>query len=202
MFKLYKNPEKKITLYTTGRLEKWINLYIQDPLTTWKRVKKYFKKPKISFKIHKVTKISGYPYATYKRIGKILDIYIHDVQWKDKWDTSRFESSPYIWICLFRRLALSVQFNIFYQDEFGEDIDGNREYWEYVLDYLFYKDQKTLRCYSVWEGQSQLYKEVIYGNAEDGSDDKYKPYPWIIPTVAMSLNKEGIKQLKNELNPI
>lgn len=74
------------------------------------------------------------------------------------------------------------------------------EYWEYLLDWLYYKEKKTLKCYSAWTGQSQLYKTVKWGKAEDGSDDVYIPMPYTVPCVAMSLNKAGVAELKKELN--
>lgn len=200
LFNLYKNPKtKKRTLWTTNKWDSWINIYIQDPLATWKQVKEYFKKPKISFRICRVKKTSGYPYASYHWIGKILDINIKDVQWKDKWNSPRHERNPLIWICIFRCIAFTINFNIYYEDEFGEQRSGDMEYWEYILDYLYYKDKKTLRCYSAWMHDSKLYRKRIFGKAEDGSDDTFKPCPCIVPCVAMSLNKEGVKKLKEEL---
>lgn len=200
LFNLYKDKiTNKYTLYTTKTLWNWFNIYITDPLGTWKQVKEYFIKPKISFKIHKVTKISGYPYAWYGYLGKILDIHISDVDWKDKYDSPRHERNPIVYICLFRLIAFVINFNVYYKDEFGKQQDGNPYYWEYVLEYLHYKNKKTLKCYSVWRGQSELYKEIIYGDKEDGSDDTFKPLPYIIPTVSMSLNKKGIEKLKQEL---
>lgn len=178
----------------------WFNWFIENPLKTWNEAKKYFKRPKISFHIHKVTKCSGYPYASYCWIGKILDIYSHDVFWKDKWCSPRHEQNPLIWICLFRKIAFSIRFNIYYNNEFGEKQSGDIMYWEYLLEWLYYKKKKTLRCYSIWTGDSQLYRERKYGNKEDGSEDTFKPYRYVIPTVAISLNKEGIEELKRELN--
>ena len=74
------------------------------------------------------------------------------------------------------------------------------EYWEYILNWLYYKNKQTLRCYSTWIGNSKLYKTCKYGNAEDGSEDTWKALPYIVPCVSMSLNKQGIKELKRELN--
>lgn len=68
------------------------------------------------------------------------------------------------------------------------------EYWEYLLNWLYYK--KTLKCYSCWVGDSRLYKSIKYNKDED----IVTPMPIVTPTVAMSLNKEGIKQLKKELD--
>ena len=185
---------------SNSKVSKWINIIIENPFKTWWKAKKYFKIPKISFKIHRVSKISGYPYASYKWIGKLLDIYIRDVRWKDKFNSPRHELNPIVWICLFRNIALWINFHIDYKDEFSEKQNGDMEYWEYILNWLYYKNKQTLRCYSTWIGNSKLYKTCKYGNAEDGSEDTWKALPYIVPCVSMSLNKQGIKELKRELN--
>lgn len=173
------------------RFEEWVNIYIENPFKTWKRAKKYFKRPKFKGFFHIVRTYRHYPYACYDRIGKILDIRITDVGWKDKWDSPRHEESPNIFICLFRKFAFTGRFYISYYDEFGEKKNGDCYYWEYLLDYLYYS--KSLKSYSCWTSNSKLYK--LYSNAED----TYKPFKEVVPVVAMSLNKEGIKQLKEEL---
>lgn len=185
---------------TIGKLEKWINISIENPFKTWWKARKYFKKPKCRWGFHLVNHGHGYPYATWLRLGKILDINIHDVWWKDKWNSPRHERNPLIYICLFRKFALTIGFHIYYYDEFGSKQDGDMEYWEYLLNWLYYKEKRTLRCYSCWTGNSKLYRQRKYGNAEDGSEDTFEPYNYVVPTVAMSLNKEGIKQLKKELS--
>lgn len=191
---------KKITIFNYKH-GKWFNFYIENPLRTWNLAKKYFKRPKISFKIHRVKKYYGYPYASYNWLSKILDINIHDVEWKDKYDSPRYEKGPLIYICLFRLVAIAIQFHIYYFDEFGEKCNGDMEYWEYLLEWLHYKNKKTFICYSNWTRYSRIYKEIEhYGKVEDGSDDIFVPSKYTIPCVAMSLNKQGIKELKRELN--
>lgn len=178
---------------------KWISYYITNPLKSWWKARKYFKRPKISFRIYRVRKYSGYPYASYNWIAKILDIHIHDVSWKDKYDSPRHERNPIVWICLFRFIAFTIHFNIYYYNEFGEKQGGDMYYWEYLLEWLYYR--QSLTCYSTWIGKSGIYKTIDeYGKANDGSEDTYKPCQYVVPTVAMSLNKTGIKKLKEELN--
>ena len=197
---LMKSKTGQVTLFNNITWKNWFSYYIEDPLHTWSLAKKYFKRPRISFSIHRVYKYKCYPYASYNRISKILDIYIHDVFWKDKWDSPRHERSPLIWICLFRWIAFTVRFSIHYYDEFGEKQNGDMLYWEYLLNWLHYKEKKTLKCYSTWVGDSKIYKKCEYGKAEDGSEDTVTPLPYVKPCVAMSLNKNGIKELKRELN--
>ena len=177
------------------------NIWIENPLKTWWKARKYFKRPKISFHYFIISKYKNYPYASYKRIGKILDLCIEDVEWKDKYNSPRHERNPLIYIALFRKIGFSIYFNIYYKDEFGETQSGDSYYWEYLIDWLYYNERKTLKCYSTWIGDSSLYKRVTtWGDREDGTNDEYKPLKYVIPCVAMSLNKEGIKELKREIN--
>ena len=172
----------------------WINntlfdIYIENPFKTWWKARKYFKRPKT------IIKIGLFKENFRFNINKILHISIHDLEWKDKWNSPRHEDNPLIFISLFKYFWIYIESHIKYYDEFGEKKDGDSIYWEYLLNYLYYK--KRLRCYSAWRHDSKLYRMSIY-NKEKG-EYEYKPYVEIIPVVAMSLNKEGIKQLKSEL---
>lgn len=181
--------------------DKWyynlIACSIENPLKTWWKARKYFKFPKI--RIATSTSKWSFPYASKWWQGKLLDINIHDVYWKDKYDSPRHERNPLIYICLFSKYSLWIQFTMTYKNEFGEDTDGSMYYWEYLLEWLYYQDKKTLQCYSSWISESELYKQTKWGDAEDGSEDITTPYKYIIPCVAMSLNKRGIKELKKEI---
>ncbi len=179
---------------TGKKLSKWIDIMIENPFKTWWKARKYFKRPKLRFRTFSTS------WRSYKRGGRILEIDCLDVMWKDKFNSPRHERSPHISILLFQKFGVRVNFYIDYYDEFGEKQNGDMEYWEYLLEWLCYKEKSTLKCYSGWTGNSQLYKTVKWGNAEDGSDDVYIPMPYIVPCVAMSLNKAGVAELKKELN--
>lgn len=181
-------------MWWNKHFNKWIDICIEDPLKTWKRVKTYFKKPKLF--LHFFTNpIYCCPYASLNSIAKILDIRSFDVGWKDKYDTPRHERNPYIWVCFFKRFGFNIIWHISYKDEFGNPQDGDMYYWEYLLNYLYY--EKTLKGYSTWIQTSKLYKVVEdYGE----EDDTYKALEIPIPVVSMSLTKEGINKLKKELN--
>lgn len=184
---------------TKGKLEEWFNIFIENPFKTYREATECFKKPKWKWGFHLVKHGGGYPYATWFRLGKILDISIHDVWWKDKWNTPRHERNPLIYICLFRKLAFTAIPHIYYFDEFGEKQNGDMEYWEYLINWLYYKKKKSLRCYSCWISDSKLYRQREYKKSEDGSEDKWVPFKEVTPVVAMSLNKHGVSQLKKEL---
>lgn len=179
----------KFPWYNTSN--SYISYWIENPLKTWWKARKYFKRPKIHFHFSR---------EKFYRIGKIIDINISDIQWKDKYNSPRHEISPKISIILFRRFEFSILFYIYYIDEFGDKRNGDMEYWEYLLNWLYYKKKKTLKCYSGWISDSKLYQKITkYGDSELGTEDEKEPYPFIIPTVAMSLNKRGKEQLKKEL---
>lgn len=177
--------------------KKWyknlIAFSIENPFKTWWKARKYFKFPNIKMGIS----VSPYsfPYASSYWRGKILDICIHDVYWKEK-ERGRIchENNPLIYICLFSRINIGIIFTKTYKDEFNQETDGSWVYWEYLLKYLY--NGKNLTCYSNWSGDSKLYKYTIFGDTEDGSKDITKPFSAVIPCVAMSLNKRGISQLK------
>lgn len=182
-------------MWTTGRkLSKWIDMRIENPFGTWWKARKYFKRPKLRFRTFSSS------WRAYKQGGRILEFDCLDIMWKDKFNSPRHEISPHISILLFGKFGLRIDFHIDYEDEFGEKHNGDMEYWEYLLEWLYYKEKNTLQCYSAWTRNSALYKSVKWGNAEDGSEDAYVPLTYTIPCVALSLNKKGIKELKKELN--
>lgn len=182
-------------------LSKWFDVTIENPFKTWWKVRKYFKIPITRFCLF-IEKNPNIPiFTTSNQIGKIIDIKIHDILWKDKFNSPRHEANPIIYFCLFKRIGFYLTPTIKYYDEFGEEHNGDMEYWEYILNYLYYNKTKTLRKYSCWTRDSELYRQIDkYGKKEDGSEDSWKPYKYVIPCVAMSLNKQGIKELKRELN--
>lgn len=55
-----------------------------------------------------------------------------DVQWKDKYDTPRYEGPPYIGINLFKYSL------IFYWEPYIHQWDDLDQYWEQALWYLYY----------------------------------------------------------------
>ena len=173
--------------------DRYFNISISNPLKTWWQARKYFKFPKVKWYFY--SNKYSYPFASKHWQGKILDIDIHDVYWKDKWNSPRHERNPLIYICLFGKYTMCIRFTAEYINEFGEMKDHGMEYWEYLLDYLYYS--KSLALKSCWQYDSKVFTTVIkYGEAEDGSDDERKPLKIAIPTHLFSLNKEGLKNFK------
>jgi len=120
---------------------KYFRIWIEDPLKTWRKAKKYFVKPKPYFNWF-WNKQNNCPYANLNYGAKILDIWCSDVRWKDKYNTPRYEGSPFIWVCFFNLFGFSINWhiiqkykNIGYNPAYIRDM----YYWEYLLDFLYYR---------------------------------------------------------------
>ena len=168
-----------------------VHININNPFKTWWKARKYFKKP--SIKCHFGLLKYSFPYANRDYIGKIIDISIHDVMWKDKYNSPRHERNPYLWICLFRLIRFEIGTYIPELTETGKYEDGSMYYWEYMLDYLYYS--KSLKINQCWEYTSKVYHYTkYYSNREDGEEDQIVPYKMVIQTPLFSLNKRGLKE--------
>ena len=168
-----------------------VHININNPFKTWWKARKYFKKP--SIKCHFGLLKYSFPYANRDYIGKIIDISIQDVMWKDKYNSPRHERNPYVWICLFRLFRFEIGTRINALTETGKIEDRSTFYWEYLLDYLYYS--KSLKINQCWEYTSKVYTRIkYYSNREDGEEDQIVPYKMVIQTPLFSLNKNGLKE--------
>ena len=168
-----------------------VHININNPFKTWWKARKYFKKP--SIKCHFGLLKYSFPYANRDYIGKIIDISIQDVMWKDKYNSPRHERNPYVWICLFRLFRFEIGTRINALTETGKVEDRSTFYWEYLLDYLYYS--KSLKINQCWEYTSKVYTRIkYYSNREDGEEDQVVPYKMVIQTPLFSLNKRGLKE--------
>ena len=168
-------------------MSKLVSIQISNPLKTWWKARKYFKFPR--------PKIKFFCKYSYSGFGKLIDIYIHDIYWKDKWNSPNYEISPRIYFCIFNSIGFIITFSITYINEFGEKRNYDLEYWEYLLDYLYYS--KSLRLKSWWIYYSKIFTKVDkFGKAEDGSEDIIKPMSLVTMTHLFSLNKKGLKEFK------
>ena len=168
-----------------------VHININNPFKTWWKARKYFKKP--SIKCHFGLLKYSFPYANRDYIGKIIDISIQDIMWKDKYNSPRHERNPYVWICLFRLFRFEISTRINALTETGKVEDRSTFYWEYLLDYLYYS--KSLKINQCWEYSSKVYHYTkYYSNREDGEEDQVVPYKMVIQTPLFSLNKNGLKE--------
>ena len=141
---------------------KYFGLVFQNPLKTWWKDRKYFKFPKVRFSFGR---LCLYP------------------TWKDKYNSPRHIRNPYICITLFRKYCFLIEFGMTYITIDGKEHDCEMEYWEYMLDYVYYS--KKLSKPDLWQTQSIIF-----------TDTKDKPITIYIPTVAFSLNKQGRKEFR------
>lgn len=128
-------------------MNKYFYIYIENPLKTYNKVKKYFLplKPKFQLNFGKGRK------------AKILDINSFDVCWKDKWDSPRHEWNPRIMISLFNYIHIYIDFT---RDN-GGIID--MIYWEIALTWIYYgKDlTESIKLSEGWEEYNNGIAEPI-----------------------------------------
>lgn len=109
---------------------KFLYIDISNPKRTMTKIKGIFKPLKCYFKYEK----GDYAPNPILWVSKpnYIQIIIHDVLWKDKYDTPRFECSPYVWIHIFKWNWVWY-WSLPLHQKHGED-----EYWEQALWYLYY----------------------------------------------------------------
>ena len=108
---------------------KYLYVDIVNPKKTMNKLKGIFKPLKCCFKHGKNLSTSHLLWVSKPHL---IQIVIHDVGWKDKYDTPRFECSPYIWIHIFK-WDLIWCWSLPLHQKHRED-----EYWEQALWYLYY----------------------------------------------------------------
>ena len=103
---------------------RYFDIYLEDPLKTYNKVKRWFKpiKPKFQWSFGK---------------GPIfLELKSFDVTWKSKFNEPRHEFNPRITLSLFNYIHLYVDFTT------GDSMT-DMVYWEAILDWIYY--DKDLR---------------------------------------------------------
>jgi hypothetical protein len=118
----------------------YFDLYWENPLKTYNKIKKYFKPIKLNIR-------TAFHKSNY---AKILDFNSFDLMWKDKYDTPRHEFSPRIHIHIFNYIHIYITFML------DEDGLADMVAWESVLYWLYYN--KTLpEALEEASGWSQYY---------------------------------------------
>ena len=144
----------------------YFSFYWENPLKTYKKIKKYFRPLKMRGRL---TMLKG-------REPKILSVNAFDLMWKDKWNTPRHEYNPRIEISLFNYFHWRIDFTL------GDDSMDDMVYWESALNWLYYK-KPLHRAIKSSTGWSSYNKET----------DKYEPMVFNIlkePWQTMYNNKE------------
>ena len=88
------------------------------------------------------------PFMFANHYGKLLSIIIRDVQWKDKYNTPRYEESPFISISLFDKFVFNWTWELPKEiEEHWIDID---DYWEQGLWWLYYSNKDIDKARETW----------------------------------------------------
>lgn len=120
---------------------KYLYIDICNPKKTMNRLKGVFKDLKCYFRFEKgiyaPTPVLWVSQPAY------IHIIFHDVGWKDKYDTPRFEYPPYIWIHIYKWNWVWYWDLPVYQQNYAD------EYWEQALWYLYY-------CNTISQGLSDV----------------------------------------------
>lgn len=107
------------------RLGGLIEISITNPFKTMKKIKGIFIPLKRKFHHGKRCNI--------RTKSKIFSLHVYDVGWKDKYDTPRFEESPFIELSIFK-------YTFRWNWELDSEPYDTEEYWEQALWYLYYYD--------------------------------------------------------------
>ena len=110
-----------------------MKIFIDYPLGTYNKIKKYFKYPKGFFYFGKTVNVPLVFWIPWNIIS------ISDVMWKDKFGSPRFEESPYLLINLF-----GYSFGYIWK------FNNEDEYWEQALWYLYYCDSNLEKAKKSW----------------------------------------------------
>ena len=100
---------------------RFVYISIENPKKEMNKLKGVFKPLNCYFKF---SKKDHYPVLWCSKV-KLIHIISRDVMWKDKYDSPRYECSPYIWIHLFG-------FNFIWYWDLPENLDHFyiEDYWE------------------------------------------------------------------------
>lgn len=108
---------------------KYLYIDISNPKKTMNKLKMVFKPLKCYFRFTKGW--DHYPVLWCSKPAHI-QIMAHDVWWKDKYNTPRYEVPPYVWIHLFK-------YNLIWYWSLPPHQQGREDqYWEQALWYLYY----------------------------------------------------------------
>ena len=116
-----------ITFKRNWKLDKYLYINLSNPKRTLKKLKGVFKPLKCYFRFGKT-----WDPILWCSKPSFIHIVTSDVQWKDKWNTPRYEGPPYIWIHIYKWNL------VWYWDLQPHQIHLIDQYWEQALWYLYY----------------------------------------------------------------
>lgn len=115
-------------------MNKYFDIWHENPLKTYNKVKKYFRPLKPRFQW-------SFGYSKWKPI--ILEFNLFDVTWKDKYNSPRHEYNPRLILSLFRCVHLYVEWTL-------KDGMEDMVYWEAILDWMYYGKSLQEACTNGW----------------------------------------------------
>ena len=131
---------------------KIFHLEWENPFGTMNKLKGIFKPLKRYF----IWGFNIHPPIIYCSKPELIFIRCRDVEWKDKWETPRYEEPPHIWISLFG-------FNLFWYwdlpNSYNLKKEGVDDYWEQALWYLYYSNEKDIdkvKSSWPWVGEKEI----------------------------------------------
>lgn len=132
-------------------LNRYFDIYWENPLKTYNKIKKYFKpiKPEFQWSFGKRNSVS------------ILELTAFDLTWKDKWRTPRHEFNPRIYFSLFNYIHLYISWTI------GDDSMNDMVYWEAALYWLYYDKslQESIKDSMGWtqyNKSTDTYEPIVF----------------------------------------
>jgi len=112
----------------------WIYISLENPFKTMKQLKGVFRPLRKYFRMS--FKEWDYSPVLWCSRPSFIQIMTHDVMWKDKYDSPRYEVPPYIWIHVYKLNLVwywDLPINLLKDSESHID-----DYWEQALWYLYY----------------------------------------------------------------
>lgn len=115
---------------------KYFDIYLENPLKTYKKIKKYFLPLKVKIEIN----------FGKSNKAKILEINSFDLMWKDKYNSPRHEYNPKIFISIFNFIHIYINYIV------NDDSINDMVYWETALYWLYYNNtlEEAIKNASGW----------------------------------------------------
>lgn len=158
----------------------WFVLF-ENPFHTFKKAKGMFKFPKIRVNLFWYKNNWMYlPYSVVSRGAWLFNLISLDVQWKDKYNDPRFESQPLFYFDFLHLFGFVISTYVPTITELGNKEDASDEYWEYLLNYVYYT--KKLKDVNIWTRTSRLSDTVCF-----------------YPITSLALSEKGFIELNREL---
>lgn len=164
-----------------NRLKEWLAYHL--PLYSWIRTGGFFVRPKMHVTIGRPW--NQVPVGPVLHIPYLLDIHMHDTEYKMKYGEVRFERAPYVSVILFGIYEICVTWHVYEHSEDEYDHDVTDIYYEFLLTWRLGgcgSLLEALRSSGRWEGDSRIFDGRTYTEPQ-----------------RFSLTRKGMRQLNKEI---